>query len=157
MDKFVFDSSKEVLLQELAAGHDLSPKGSIDVPIRPLVDFINSIDGLVTTSSCSGRISVFRNDTSSGSKGINWLLVKHSPINVHEVEPFAGVDVSDGLSNDRISSIEGILTMLKCEGFIMHVHCRDIDTAKDLQSSAMMLTQQSIFCVLLLSFSLLIS
>jgi tRNA wybutosine-synthesizing protein 3 len=38
---------------------DLSPKGSIDMKIRDLVYEINKVDGLVTTSSCSGRISVF--------------------------------------------------------------------------------------------------
>jgi tRNA wybutosine-synthesizing protein 3 len=38
---------------------DLSPKGSIDLGIRDIVCEINKIDGLVTTSSCAGRISVF--------------------------------------------------------------------------------------------------
>jgi tRNA wybutosine-synthesizing protein 3 len=38
---------------------DLSPKGSLDAPIRDLIDEINAIEGLVTTSSCSGRVSVF--------------------------------------------------------------------------------------------------
>ncbi|KAL2886042.1 tRNA wybutosine-synthesizing protein 3 [Ceratocystis lukuohia] len=38
---------------------DLSPKGSVDIGIRPLIRDINCIDGLVTTSSCAGRVSVF--------------------------------------------------------------------------------------------------
>ncbi|KAL2075977.1 hypothetical protein VTL71DRAFT_920 [Oculimacula yallundae] len=38
---------------------DLSPKGSIDVGIRELIDEINALEGCVTTSSCAGRISVF--------------------------------------------------------------------------------------------------
>ena len=137
MENSVFKASKEALLQELATGHDLSPKGSIDVPIRPIVNFINSIDGLVTTSSCSGRISVFRNDTSPGSKGINWLLVRHSPISVHQVQPFTVVTSQMTPHGDRIVADKGTLTMLKSEGFIMHVHCRDIDIAKDLQSSTL--------------------
>ena len=135
MEKSVFEATKDAVLQELAAGHDLSPKGSIDVPIRPLVDFINSIDGLVTTSSCSGRISVFRNDTSSGNKGINWLLVRHSPISLHHVQPFTGVISKNTFEDGSAVADEGTLTMLKVEGFIMHVHCRDADIAKDLQSS----------------------
>ncbi|KAH8811398.1 methyltransferase TYW3-domain-containing protein [Xylogone sp. PMI_703] len=38
---------------------DLSPKGSIDAGIRTFIDEINAIEGLVTTSSCSGRVAVF--------------------------------------------------------------------------------------------------
>src|SRR2546423_87549 len=38
---------------------DKSPKGSVDEGIRDLIDEINSYEGLVTTSSCAGRISVF--------------------------------------------------------------------------------------------------
>ncbi|KAH0543210.1 hypothetical protein FGG08_002471 [Glutinoglossum americanum] len=38
---------------------DLSPKGTLDVDIRPLIHNVNSKEGLVTTSSCAGRISVF--------------------------------------------------------------------------------------------------
>lgn len=79
---------------------DLSPKGSIDVGIRDLVREINKIDGLVTTSSCAGRISVFlegKKRTSlrpppeepdqepaiagvGGKGGGKWLLVSHDPM-----------------------------------------------------------------------------
>ncbi|KAL5611445.1 hypothetical protein BROUX41_000945 [Berkeleyomyces rouxiae] len=38
---------------------DLSPKGSVDIGIQPLIRTINCVDGLVTTSSCAGRVSVF--------------------------------------------------------------------------------------------------
>ena len=38
---------------------DLSRKGSVDGPIRDLVEFINTQECYYTTSSCSGRISVF--------------------------------------------------------------------------------------------------
>lgn len=40
---------------------DLSRKGNIDDTIVNLVDFINSLEDYATTSSCSGRIIVFRN------------------------------------------------------------------------------------------------
>jgi tRNA wybutosine-synthesizing protein 3 len=75
---------------------DLSPKGSVDIGIRDLIDEINELDGLVTTSSCAGRISVFlegsrteeRQDRSTsqnvvpGGKGNGgrWLYVSHDPI-----------------------------------------------------------------------------
>jgi tRNA wybutosine-synthesizing protein 3 len=58
-----FESRKQKILEQLDAPdseyHDLSPKGSIDAPIRELIGEINGFDGIVTTSSCSGRISIF--------------------------------------------------------------------------------------------------
>lgn len=37
----------------------MSPKGTVDAGIRELIDVINGVEGLVTTSSCAGRVSVF--------------------------------------------------------------------------------------------------
>ncbi|KAL5118172.1 hypothetical protein ACEQ8H_003844 [Pleosporales sp. CAS-2024a] len=88
---------------------DLSPKGSVDESIRGLIDEINTLSGLVTTSSCSGRISVFlegRKASSDGAppeeigesragpggKGVGgaWLFISHEPVKA----PGAGVDAS---------------------------------------------------------------
>lgn len=92
---------KDKILEQLAAPddeyHDLSPKGSIDAPIRALIGDINCLEGLVTTSSCSGRISVFlegrRQDANgsptedaslagAGGKGGGgaWLYLSHDPM-----------------------------------------------------------------------------
>ena len=58
-----FQTKKKRILDQLTVPdeeyNDRSPKGSIDEGIRELVDEINNIPGLVTTSSCAGRISVF--------------------------------------------------------------------------------------------------
>ena len=58
-----FTHKKAKILQQLAlpdaAYSDASPKGSVDVGVRDLVDEINGVDGFVTTSSCAGRVSVF--------------------------------------------------------------------------------------------------
>jgi tRNA(Phe) wybutosine-synthesizing methylase Tyw3 len=58
-----FVTKKKTILDQLSVPAseygDLSPKGSIDEGIRELIDEINLIEGCVTTSSCSGRISVF--------------------------------------------------------------------------------------------------
>jgi tRNA wybutosine-synthesizing protein 3 len=99
-----FIARKQKIIEQLDAPdgdyHDLSPKGSVDAPIRELIDEINSLDGLVTTSSCSGRISVFlegrKSETVStkpaseheesragpGGKGGGgtWLFISHTPI-----------------------------------------------------------------------------
>jgi len=54
---------KARILQQLSVPiseyDDLSPKGSVDVGIRDLIDEINGLEGCVTTSSCAGRVSVF--------------------------------------------------------------------------------------------------
>ena len=59
----LFTEKKENILKGLAvpseAYTDLSPKGSIDAGIRDLINRINKLEGIVTTSSCAGRISVF--------------------------------------------------------------------------------------------------
>ena len=58
-----FQEKKSRILAQLSAPEesysDLSPKGTVDVAIRPLIDEINALDGFVTTSSCAGRVSVF--------------------------------------------------------------------------------------------------
>ena len=99
-----FEARKRKIIEQLDCPddeyQDLSPKGSIDAPIRDLIGEINSLQGLVTTSSCSGRISVFlegrKADTEAlepvsqiedsragpGGKGggCAWLFISHAPI-----------------------------------------------------------------------------
>ena len=50
-----FDREKVRVLEKA----DLSRKGSVDAPIRELVEYINTKDDYYTTSSCSGRAVVF--------------------------------------------------------------------------------------------------
>ena len=50
-----FCSDKAKVLEQV----DLSRKGSVDDAIVPMVKLLNSMDEYYTTSSCSGRISVF--------------------------------------------------------------------------------------------------
>lgn len=96
-----FIAKKSKILSQLAVPDkeysDASPKGSVDVGIRDLIDEINAQDGLVTTSSCAGRVSVFvegrkasagegegREKAASavGGKGGGgaWLFVSHDPV-----------------------------------------------------------------------------
>jgi tRNA wybutosine-synthesizing protein 3 len=113
-----FDVKKGRILEQIQvpddAYTDLSPKGSIDEPIRSLIDDINRLDGLVTTSSCSGRISVFlegrkKNEESDedgdsaragpGGKGGggSWLFVSHYPVEMPDdaKEKFHFMDLFD--------------------------------------------------------------
>lgn len=100
-----FEAKKHKILEQLDVPdgdyHDLSPKGSIDGPIRTLIADINSLQGQVTTSSCSGRVSVFlegrKKDSNvldnegvaepsiagpGGKGGGSWLYMSHSPVEV---------------------------------------------------------------------------
>jgi len=63
MIPLAFTARKNKIVEALAVPDedytDLSPKGSVDEGIKALISQINGLDGLVTTSSCGGRISVF--------------------------------------------------------------------------------------------------
>lgn len=97
-----FTRKKAKILQDLSLPdteyNDKSPKGSIDEGIRELIDEVNAYDGLVTTSSCAGRISVFlegrgkarevgsgedeveSSGVPGGKVGGKFLFVSHEPI-----------------------------------------------------------------------------
>lgn len=96
-----FESRKRKILADLSIPDeeytDLSPKGSVDEGIQGLIQDINALPGLVTTSSCAGRISVFlegrkkqaqkppqqqqKQFAPSGGKGAGrWLYVSHNPL-----------------------------------------------------------------------------
>jgi len=105
-----FQRKKDYILQKLSVPlseyEDLSPKGTVDVEIRDLMDEINAHAGLVTTSSCAGRISVFlegvktpviketngesvsKIPASAGGKGGGgrWLYISHKTIPCHSEE-----------------------------------------------------------------------
>lgn len=92
-----FQAKKRKILRDLASDEsDASPKGNVDTHIRSLIRQLNNLEGVVTTSSCSGRISCFLegqkalpNDAPNGDGkagfggkggGGRWLYVSHDPI-----------------------------------------------------------------------------
>ncbi|KAF2149601.1 hypothetical protein K461DRAFT_49235 [Myriangium duriaei CBS 260.36] len=102
-----FAAKKAKILSQLSAPStsytDASPKGTVDAPIRSLVDEINAISSLVTTSSCSGRIAIYaeglkptttsvsttsepdstnQNSNNQGKGSGHWLFVSHLAIPV---------------------------------------------------------------------------
>ena len=92
----MFASKKKAILDQLELPaeeyHDSSPKGSIDGPIQGLIKEINSKPNLVTTSSCSGRITVYlegercksssKSASPGGKGGGKWLFVSHEPLDI---------------------------------------------------------------------------
>ncbi|KAL6945459.1 hypothetical protein ACO0QE_002915 [Hanseniaspora vineae] len=163
---------------------DLSPKGSIDALCIPIIKLINdNSDDMVTTSSCSGRLSVFvegvktksqakqyENSTPQtatgqssqapeeavtsamleyklGGKGDGgeWLYITH---NVDEVTGWLQkVQTSERairfLSQDNKVETENIdmttkrLILYKFEPLILHIKCRNFETASRLYNVAM--------------------
>ncbi|KAK4133366.1 hypothetical protein BT67DRAFT_340775, partial [Trichocladium antarcticum] len=68
-----FKLRKEKILSQLSVPDeqytDASPKGSVDAGIRHLIAQINAHAGLVTTSSCAGRVSVYLEGRKSAEGG----------------------------------------------------------------------------------------
>ena len=117
----IFDKQKKSCLE----GLDLSRKGSIDAPILKLTEFINNNPDLFTLSSCSGRVVILR-EAEAGTSGVrksgcDWLVVSHHILKFDS-------EVRNILS-DRDRDLKGCL-VLKFEPFVLHVQCRDMNSAR---------------------------
>ncbi len=118
----LFDRQKALKLSKV----DLSRKGSVDEPILEFLKRVNAHPDYVSTSSCSGRTVIYRNDESK-KQGCQWILVKH--------ELLTADDDVWSLLNNKGDDEAGVIT-LKFEPFILHVQCRDLDSAKRLMTLA---------------------
>ncbi|TID19356.1 DUF985 domain-containing protein [Venturia nashicola] len=153
-----FQAKKRKILEQIEVPDekysDLSPKGSIDVGIRDVVWEINKIDGLVTTSSCAGRISVFLEGTKKtslqplpensaqdqaiagvgGKGGGKWLFVSHDPVSntsttFHEL---FGLGTAPGSS----AGPGARFVHLKFEAMILHLLTASLTDAQAVLSAA---------------------
>ncbi|SCU77739.1 LAFA_0A03136g1_1 [Lachancea sp. 'fantastica'] len=148
MAQTAFDQKKDHILAEIHNNmQDLSPKGTIDELCWPIMDLINSHRDMVTTSSCSGRLSVFvegnklsNEDVKSGGKGEGgkWLFVTHNQEEVMRWTEKLPETVSYEKDLQNVASQPNARYILyKYEPFILHVKCRDFSTASKLFSTAM--------------------
>lgn len=147
-----FDQKKAVILAGIESEKpDLSPKGNIDLLCIPIIDLINSHNDMVTTSSCSGRVSVFVEGTKfhkgkikTGGKGEGgkWLFVTHDSKDVTNwLDRIKGENLKY-FGPDENVELESVhedtrLVLYKFEPFILHVKCRDFVTASKLCNIAM--------------------
>lgn len=147
-----FNQKKASILAEIQSDQpDLSPKGNVDSLCLPIINLINSHNDMVTTSSCSGRISVFVEGqkehngaikTGGKGEGGRWLYVTH---NSDEVIGWLNRSQSEGLKFDQggIGDVaehvggNSRLVLYKYEPFILHVKCRDFSTASKLYNVSM--------------------
>ncbi|KAK8210379.1 hypothetical protein M8818_003549 [Zalaria obscura] len=158
-----FEARKATILKDLAVPDseytDLSPKGSVDAGIRDLCNEINVQDGMVTTSSCAGRIAVYLEGKKSsnistnadspedegegerqpnagpgGKGGGRWLFVSHDPLDypLQGAETWMsrfGLTPKQGSAEERYVQ-EMPLVHCKFEPMILHVLASSLATAK---------------------------
>lgn len=94
-------------------------EGKVDEDIIELLLLINSIKGIYTTSSCSGRIGIIE-EPALGAKPLSrWLIKVHRPIEFEEAK--------NALKDAR----EGLI-FLKSQPPIFHVVAEDMEKAKKL-------------------------
>lgn len=128
---------------------DKSPKGNIDIPIIPLLNALNSHPSYFTTSSCSGRISIFSQPTipspfsKKKAKGGTWLFISHDyPVDPNSVVSLLFPSPSDSQSSSSFESQEPEsftgphALVFRFEPLIIAVECRDIEAAQSLVSLA---------------------
>lgn len=140
-----FDRRKAAALAALASpAPDKSPKGGVDAPIAPLLDALNSLPDLFTTSSCSGRVSVLAQPppppppqqqgelgvakTKKKARGGGWVYISHDP-----ADPEALVEVLFGGKEDGGGGDE---LVFRFEPMIVAVECRDAAVAAALVAAA---------------------
>eukprot|EP00123_Amoebidium_parasiticum_P021175 comp62930_c0_seq1/m.47929 comp62930_c0_seq1/g.47929 ORF comp62930_c0_seq1/g.47929 comp62930_c0_seq1/m.47929 type:complete len:317 (-) comp62930_c0_seq1:224-1174(-) len=145
-----FDRRKQHILTELAsATRDRSPKGFPDYRVLPLLDHINQLKDYVTTSSCSGRVVVYRDKVDvddEEKKGGGWLLVSHDPVPVPPSnDELAHVMFGKNLTRPQLSvggscvphtenevenGSDSALVYVRFEPFILHVQARTLEKAR---------------------------
>ena len=107
MGKTSFAQQKRTFLSK----QDKSKKGSIDEKILGVVKVINSQEDYYTTSSCSGRVVIWRDGKKNEG---SWVKVSHDFIE----ESFFS-----------LSSLDSKLLGLRVEPTIIHVCCKDLHAA----------------------------
>lgn len=92
-------------------------EGKVDDDIIDLLLLINSIKGVHTTSSCSGRVGIMETPEFGAKPLSRWLIKKHEPISLSEVK--------EALEDSK----EGIL-IFKVQPPIFHIVCENLEIAK---------------------------
>ncbi|ASJ13398.1 tRNA(Phe) 7-((3-amino-3-carboxypropyl)-4-demethylwyosine(37)-N(4))-methyltransferase Taw3 [Thermococcus thioreducens] len=94
-------------------------EGKVDEDIIDLLLLINSINGIYTTSSCSGRIGIIE-EPALGAKPLSrWLIKVHREMTFEE-------------AREALKKAEKGLIFLKSQPPIFHVVAEDIEKAKKL-------------------------
>ncbi|KAL7213528.1 hypothetical protein ACSBR2_016123 [Camellia fascicularis] len=131
-----FEKRKAATLASMISPEpDKSPKGTIDTPIIPLLNTINSHPCFFTTSSCSGRISVLSQPpiaaaTNNKAKGGTWVFITHS-----KADPESLLNLLSSTKNPDPTHPPSNL-VFRFEPLIIAVECKDVLSAQTLVSLA---------------------
>ncbi|MFH1358849.1 MAG: hypothetical protein ABIH37_03115 [archaeon] len=118
---FNFDNSKKVFLKK----KDKSSIKGIDEPISRLCEEINKKKEYFTTSSCSGRVVLIKDDVKK-KPGL-FLFRTHDEINLKEIK-----QALDELIKDKVKGV----VLFKQEPCLIVVSCKDKDSQWKLFSKA---------------------
>lgn len=116
-----FEKDKEKTLTKMASD-DRSDKGSVDEPIKKLLDLINKKSNYYSTSSCSGRVIIIKIPRSGSKKDAEFLYRTHKLAEKREVIKI--------LTNIRDCIDESV--WFRQEPAIIHVAAKTIDDASKL-------------------------
>ena len=120
-----FDETKKAMLEKLYKP-DKSFKGTVDEDAIPIIDEINSKKNYYTTSSCSGRISLFYEASTGKKKDAGWTFVEHRLVTKKEIL-------------EALKEIPEETLWFKMETPIFHVACRTQEDAEKLLELCMKL------------------
>ncbi|KAF5200292.1 tRNA wybutosine-synthesizing protein 2/3/4 [Thalictrum thalictroides] len=137
-----FEKRKAATLSSISSTEiDKSPKGTLDIPILPLLKALNLHPSYFTTSSCSGRISILSQPSLSTTttttvkkkaKGGTWVFITHEP-----ADPNAVIDLlfppPEAVTHNPIQDGE---LVFRFEPFILAVECKDVASAQSLVATA---------------------
>ncbi|KAF5729052.1 Met-10+ like family protein / kelch repeat-containing protein putative isoform 1 [Tripterygium wilfordii] len=137
-----FQKRKASAIAALASTEtDKSPKGTLDAAIVPLIDAINCQPSYFTTSSCSGRISIFSHPKITDGKvprkkarGGTWIFVSHEPADADVILKLLYPSSKSTQSSDSPSELSELV--FRFEPLIIAVECKDLEAAQSLVSLA---------------------
>ena len=98
---------------------DKSNKGKIDKPILKLIETINKKEDYFTTSSCSGRTTVWIEPKTGIKKDVEFVYETHSKTNIKNIEK-------------HLNQLPKQTLWFRFEPMILHVSCKTIEDANGL-------------------------
>ncbi|MFA6073476.1 MAG: tRNA wybutosine-synthesizing 3 family protein [Candidatus Woesearchaeota archaeon] len=113
-----FDKTKKSMLEQLYKP-DKSFKGTVDDDAIPVINEFNSKKDYYTTSSCSGRISLFYESSTGKKHEAGWQFVEHRIVTTKEIL-------------ESLKELPEETLWFKMETPIFHIACRDENSAEKL-------------------------
>ena len=124
-----FDNLKKTFLDKL----DKSNAGKVDPGVQEIVDLINSHQEYFTTSSCAGRIYLWKEPMSGKKKDVDFIFLKHGKLGIVDIKAM----------KQLILPKETV--WLRVEPIILHLCCRDLAAAQRFLDIAKQLFKKSCF------------